>query len=247
MAKKSNPQFKVDDFFGTQNDYYVFGVQSGKSLFRLAADLGNLFDCDFFYLEQYTVKENPDLNYHLMYAPISESKEIHCFLMENKTTHDSQFYVAETEKKLSFHTMNLFEDDFFILNKKGLRLFTWPFLNADFLMLFYTEKDRNITSFFEKIQSLPRLKLVQDFDIMKYKQSSPHIKRRKFFQNLFCEIEIKSRNFMKQRLETIFHLSMDDHRENTQFSLNDNLLRPLNLEYINYLVADPSEEVEEKH
>ena len=28
----------------------------------------------------------------------------------------------------------------------------------------------------------------------------------------------------------IFHLSMDDHRENTQFSLNDNLLRPLNLE-----------------
>ncbi len=242
MPKKSNPKFNVDDFFGTQKDYYVFGIQSGKSLFRIAADLGNLYGCNFFYLEQYVIKEKPDLSYHLMYSLISESEDIHCFLMENKTSHDSQFNVVETEKKLSFHTMNLFEDDFYILNKKGLRLFTWPFLNADFLMLFYTEKDRNITSFFEQLESVPGLQLVQDFDIMKYKQSSPHIKRRKFFQNLFCEIEIKSRNFMKQRSEKIFHLSMDGHGRNNQFSLNDNLLRPLNIEYIDYLVTDPSEE-----
>ena len=242
MAQKSNPKVKVDDFFGTQKDYYVFGVQSVKSLFRLATDLGNMFGCDFFYLEQYAIKEKPDLSYHLMYALISDSEEIHCFLMENKTSHDSQFNVAETEKKLSFHTMNLFEDDFYILNKKGLRLFSWPFINVDFLILFYTEKERNITCFFEQLQSIPRLKLLQDFDIMKYKKSAPHIQRRKFFQNFFCDVEIKSRNFMKQRSEALFHLPMHGQGENNQFSLNDNLLRPLNLEYINYLVTDPSEE-----
>lgn len=241
MAKKSNPQFKVDDFFGTQKDYYVFGIQSGKSLFRLAADLGKVFACDFFYLEQYAIKDKPELSYHLMYAPISESEELHCFLLENKTSHDSQFNVVETEKNLSFHTMSLFEDDFYILNNKGLRLFTWPFLNVDFLMFFYTEKDRNIAWFFEQLQSIPRLKILEVSDFMQYKKSPNHIQRRKFFQNLFCDVEIKSRNFMKKRAETIFHLPMHNHSENNQFSLNDNLLRPLNLEYIDYLVTDPSE------
>lgn len=245
MAKNKNAKISISDFFGTSKDYYLFGIKSFHSLFRLGANLGESLNSEFTYLDHITIQELPTLEFPLLYAKVSEMENIDVAILENKTTHSSHFNTINKEKKLTFRTLSLFEDYYYIFNKKGLKLYYTPHLNIDYLLLLFTEKGRDISSILSAIESTPKITLHDMSEVLVNMHLSSTKKSLNFIRNLFCEIQVKSTQLLqKKEEEKICGVRFGQAEEVAKHSLFlRQLVPPLTSDYLECLHTETAEEL----
>lgn len=193
MAIRKTENILLDDFFGKTTDYYLFAVKTGFSLFRLASKLESLFSTNFYCLGEISFQDKQDLKYTMLASLICKDEEINAVIIENKTSQPDLYTTFKTEKELSFSTLPLFHDDFYIFNNAGLKFYKWDFSNVDYLLLIYTKKEREVNQVFKQLESLARINCINVSAIINdYKRKSDKVT---FLQKLFCEVEVRNSQF----------------------------------------------------
>jgi len=193
--KKKKFNAKITDFFGSKNEHFIFAVKSDLPLLAFAHQSGQKLNCSFSYLFDNEVQVNSlQSSFHVMYANISEDRNIHCYIIENKTIRydKSIFLKSKKEKNCSFQTHSLFEDYLYMFNNQGFSIFSCSFTDIDYLIFAFTDKESHFSDFREKMFSFSQKNCAEITDMLHAKKDKKEIERTHFLQDLFCTMELKS-------------------------------------------------------
>ena len=111
--KNKNTYIDVLDVFGSIKQYKLFAVKSSQNLIHLTASFDLIVWGKFNYLSDFGAAPNQfSAHFSVMYALLSKEENIHCCIMENKTTSysDQVSVTSNKEKNLPFQTISLFDD-----------------------------------------------------------------------------------------------------------------------------------------
>jgi len=195
MTKQKSNVKKITDFFGSKNEYFIFAMKSDLQLLAFAHHLGEKLKYSFSYLYDNEIQiNNQHASFHVMYNRIIEEQNIHCYIIENKTTryHKLSFIESKKEKNCSFQTLSLFEEYFYIFNSQGFSFFPCFFSDFDYLIFAFADKESNFSDFTEKMLSFPPKKCIEITEILYVKKDKKEVERANFLQDLFCTLELKS-------------------------------------------------------
>ena len=86
MARKKQPTYNFNDFFGNANQYHLMGAQTSESFFVFLATLERYLKTDVHFVGvfEYNSKDY-DCQYQMAFARLSEPCDITLVIMENKT------------------------------------------------------------------------------------------------------------------------------------------------------------------
>lgn len=206
MKTKNKLPSKLDDFFGSKNEYRVFAIKSSLSLIPFAAQFERITSSSFSFLTEFYADEDKNkAQFGVMYSLISEQENLHCAIIENKT---NQFSTKNTipskvEKNLSFQTLSLFEDVLYMFNNEGLTIFKTPLPYYDFLIFIHVEKGRNIDSFVKTILNHKDFKTIDISSLIYITEEKQNKKIGFFLKNIFCSIEVSIGKFHQNKIQTL--------------------------------------------
>ena len=202
MAKKPNRSLKLDECFGTLHSYRIFALKSELSAFPFANQLGKAENTTFTILPdlEYSSKKYT-AHFTVFYAEYKKEDSIHCLLLENKTTNFNQgeLFVPKSEKKLSFQTISLFEEYFYLFNKQGLKFFPVDFSDIDYLLLVYTKKEIENEIFKSFVSRLEPFIMSDVSDMLQNEQTSLDKKIMKFLKDFFGRYEVLANKFSRRK------------------------------------------------
>lgn len=249
MARKKKPAYNFNDFFGNSNQYHLLGAQTAASFISFLAELENHLHTDVRSISeiQHNGKDY-DCQFQLAYAKLTEPCEITLVVLENKSTLFNQkgYPTAKKEKKLSFHTLSLFDEYCYILNSQGICIHQWEHTDCDYLLLFYTRKEINISSLYDLLYHIPKAitkepsdKLFAD-DIPDKEKSA----KRKFFEDIFCQAEIQIAQWEQENTKRLLgNTKIPDNNLPEIYKLYEDITPIFTSEYLEFVKKDPSYEL----
>lgn len=155
-----------------------------------------------------------------------------------------QYNTNNIEKKLSFRTLSLFEDNFYIFNRRGLKSFYTPHFNLDFLLFIFSEKEKDISEVIAKIETLPKITLHDMSSVLMKIQYSSSSKPLNFIRNLFYDIQIKSERILEEKKkQLIYGNQIENKMFKNQRGITLDLINPFIIEEnMNSLFIETGEE-----
>lgn len=206
MARNSKkaPDNQLQDSFGNRNRYYLLGVQDDESLFPFLLKMSKHLKTQVHGLGEYEgTCADHEYSFSMAFAQVTEPCDVSVVIIENKCSlflHDG-YPTSKKECKLNFHTLSMFDEYCYLLNRQGLTLFNWDFMDCDYLILFYAGKEfaNEIEKFTALLKHIPQAKsffLEEDWfktddDGKKAKKDKLKTGRREFFEELFCYSQIQ--------------------------------------------------------
>ena len=246
--KEKKPTYNFNDFFGNANQYHVLGAQTGESCFLFLATLERYLKTDIHSIGEYEFSSKDyDCRYQMAFARLCEPCDITLIIMENKSTLFNQkgYPTAKKEKNLSFHTISMFDEFCYILNAQGISIHKWPFVDMDYLLLYYTRKECNISEFEQNIAKIPKAQVKADNTLLA--EDLPDEKkdtRRKFIEDIFCEAQIRSSSWEQEYVARLLgNTKIPDNNLPEIFKLYEDITPIFTSEYLHFAEIDPSYEV----
>lgn len=256
MAKSTKQKYQLNDFFGNSNKYYLMGVQCYDNLFPFLAKLERFFGTRVTYLDACEdALEDSNYLFARAYTRLTDPCDISFFIIENKSsTFNQQDYpVLKKERNLNFHTLSLFDEYCYLLNKQGLCLYPWEHSDCDYLFLFFAPKESNLDAFAEGLKKLPKTRILttenwfeaEPVPQPKTKEYKAKLERRQFFENFFCSCEIamieREQRDIVQRMSNVTRIPLVNLSRPSFADLYDaDSIPHFTSPYVEFLRKDPS-------
>lgn len=223
MAKKKTSRaLHIPDFFGTNNTYKVFALQSELSAFPFANQLGQAENIAFTILPDLEYTSNKfSAGFTVFYAAYSQTESIHCLLLENKTKNFNQgeIFVSKAEKKLPFQTLSLFEELLYLFNNQGLRCFDLEVANMDYLLLLFAKKEIENEIFLQFFKNLMPFHAKDISFLLEREQTAAQTKIVSFLRDFYCKYEVKATQFSQKRKMDLLSPIKQIPRQNLQYPI----------------------------
>lgn len=256
MPKNTKVKYQISDFFGDTNNYYIAGIQSYDTFFPFLAKLEHFFGTNVSYLDaSEDALENTDYNFARAYTRLNDPCEITLFIIENKSTtfHQNNYPVLKKERNLNFHTLSLFDEYCYLLNRQGLRLYSWEHSDCDYLLLFFSSKKNNLDGFINSLKQLPQTRIFttsnwfeeEDAVQPKTKEYKEKKQRQSFFENFFCSCEIamierEQRNIKRCMANVTSIPAANLIRSPFELMFDFDNIPEFTSQYVEFLAKDPS-------
>lgn len=205
MKGKHEYNKQINLFFGSKNEYKIFAVKSDLSLIPFAAKFEKKIDSQFSFLTTIeTIQNGYNAQFSVMYSLVSEEDNLHCSIIENKTTQFSSENLksSSVEKNLPFQSLSLFNDTLYILNNEGLKIFKSQFSYYDYLIFIHVDKERNIDSLIQKISALKEYKLIEITSLIEKPENNKKALVEVFLKNIFCTLEVFINKFHQNKIQS---------------------------------------------
>lgn len=249
MTNNSKKLKSIPDAFGSLKKYHLFAVKSQLDLIPFTAKFEKIIPSHFNYLSDFIV--NPDqysAQFNVMYALLSKEDNIHCCIMENKTTSYSEnaSLSSNKEKNLPFQTISLFEDTLYLINHEGFKIFKSDLTYYDFLIFIFADKEKNLEPYILPFQSIQTYRTAD----LSYLLESPITKEEKnihlFLKNCFSKLEIKITKYNQMSLLKQLGENNRIPKDNILYSLKididdeitDKLTQNVNDNYLRFLTHE---------
>jgi hypothetical protein len=201
MATRKTSGININDFFGLSKKYMVCAVKSDLGLYPFILQLRKCCHVDFSFLGTF----KPDIpkygaHFLMMYSITSDAEKMNVVVLENKTSHfnEAEKIHSKTERNLNFQTLSLFDDFLYIFNSQGKFLFKSDFPDYDYLILIYTAKEQDFTSFTSQLSYYKSLKLVYNSKVPVNSSNKLEMSKIAFLKELFCSVEMNISEFKNQ-------------------------------------------------
>lgn len=247
MARKKQPAYNINDFFGNTNQYHLLGAQTGESFFVFLAQLERYLHTDVRSVGEIEHNSSDfDCQFQMAFARLKEPCDITLIILENKSTLFNQkgYPTAKKEKNLSFHTLSLFDEFCYILNSQGICLYPWEHTDCDYLLLFYARKESNVSDFFNQLFHIPkvRTKAATNLFAEDIPDKSKSAKR-KFFEDIFCDAEIRINQWEQDNTKRLLgNTKIPDNNLPEIYKLYEDITPVFTSEYLEFVKKDPSYE-----
>ncbi|HPE39502.1 MAG TPA: hypothetical protein PLI77_00260 [Bacteroidales bacterium] len=249
MKDRKPTTIPVEEAFGTIKKYQVFAVKSNQNLIPFVVSFEKMIQSSFTFLTDFEVNPNQHAaHFNVMYALLSKEDQIHCCIMENKTTNYSSdtSISSNKEKNLPFQTLSLFDDMLYLINSEGFKIFKADVKDYDYLIFIFADKEKIITPYINVFQSYQPFRTIDISYLLEPSAKKEHKNGKLFLQNCFCNFEIKITKFNKQKLLTRLGPQNKIPKENLQYSykieidetITDNLTQNVNDDYLKFLTHE---------
>lgn len=249
MKDKKPNSIPVEEAFGTIKKYQVFAVKSNQNLIPFVVLFEKMIQSRFTFLTDFEVSPSKHAaHFNVMYALLSKEDQIHCCIMENKTTNYSNDATISSnkEKNLPFQTLSLFDDILYLFNNEGYKIFKADLRDYDYLIFIFADKEKIITPYINMFQSYQPFQTIDLSYLLEPSAKKEQKIRQQFLQNCFIRFEIKMTQFNKQRLLSRLGSQNKIPKENLQYSykieidetITDNLTQNVNDDYLKFLTHE---------
>ena len=248
MARKKQPTYNFNDFFGNANQYHLMGAQTSESFFVFLATLERYLKTDVHSVGEFEYNSKDyDCQYQMAFARLSEPCDITLVIMENKSTLYNQkgYPTAKKERNLSFHTLSLFDEFCYLLNSQGISIHQLPYADMDYLLMYYARKESNISEFEQALSQIPKTTVVIEPDL--FAEELPDQKKsskRKFFEDIVCDAEIRILRWEQSHVAQLLanNTKIPDNNLPEIFKLYEDITPIFTSEYLRFAEIDPSYE-----
>lgn len=175
------------DDFGKSRDYYLLLALSDQAPLQFADTLTHLFHCDFVFLENHApIADRPDRLFPVFDACLNSLGDVRMMLMPNKLSE------ANDDQAVRFPLLgfSMFEEDFYLFNKQGSRLFPCDYADYDYLLLLSCNRGADVSDVFGMLARETRL-AVRDISALFGEDASEEV--RDFLQTMCVALGISQR------------------------------------------------------
>jgi len=247
--KNKNTYIDVLDVFGSIKQYKLFAVKSSQNLIPFTASFDRIVSGKFNYLTDFVAAPNQfSAHFSVMYALLSKEENIHCCIMENKTTSysDQVSVTSNKEKNLPFQTISLFEDVLYLFNKDGFKIFKTNLNYYDFLIFIFADKEKYLESYINPIFEYEPFKAIDISYLLDQKEGKEKKNIFEFLNNCFCQLEIKISSYQYSKLSMQLGKNNKIPKENILFPLKldisdeitNKLTQNVNDDYLKFLTQE---------
>ncbi|MCQ2284987.1 MAG: hypothetical protein MJZ57_08815 [Bacteroidales bacterium] len=176
--------------FGLTKDYYIFMVRSDLSDLQFANAMSRLYHQDFSFLTKVVADEqHPGATYSLFFSSLSVCDQVYMSVLNNKTSLDPNL---ESENPDPLLGLFMFEDDSYIFNKQGRRVFDCPYSDYDYLIFLSCPNGTAVDYYINPLKLFPKMDLKEVSDMLQPKKKKGEEQKSNFLKNLFnnCELLI---------------------------------------------------------
>ncbi len=245
--KKKNSE--IYEAFGSLKQYKVYAIKASQQLIPFTASFDRIISGKFCYLTDFVAAPNQfSAHFPVMYALLSKEENIHCCIMENKTTSysDQVSLTSNKEKNLPFQTISLFEDVLYLFNKDGFKIFKANLNYYDFLIFIFADKEKYLESYINPIFEYEPYKAIDISYLLNQKEGKENKNIFEFLKNCFCQLEVNISSYQYSKLSKQLGKNNKIPKENILFPLkldiNDEIINKLtqnvNDEYLRFLTQE---------
>lgn len=201
MKSLTGKILKLDADFGKSKSYTLFLMQYNRSILQLALLLRQILHHDFAFLNRFIPEaKHPNYAFQIFFSSFDVEKKTNVLLLPNRISilPASDLKNGTTDPLLG---LSLFKDDFYLFNKQGFSMFKCPYIDYDFVLLVYSEKDYVISDVISQIESCKSLILKDvSYLITEDPISAEDKKRISFLKNFCCNVEMMIDSFRVDHL-----------------------------------------------
>ncbi len=139
------------DDFGKSRDYYVLLVRADESPLTFAQALSRIFRRDFVFLENHApINDDPDKMFPVYESLISRIGDVRMMLMANKVE------VSNEDQAVKFPLLgfSMFDEDLYLFNSQGSRLFPCSYAGFDFLLMLSCNKGFDVSDLLSELREV---------------------------------------------------------------------------------------------
>ena len=184
------------DDFGKSRDYYLLLALSDQAPLQFADTLTHLFHRDFVFLENHSpIADQPDKVFPVFDACLNSLGDVRMLFMPNKVSE------ANDDQAIRFPLLgfSMFEEDFYLFNKQGSRLFPCDYADYDYLLLLSCNRGVDVSDVLDVLAGEARLS-VRDISGLLGEESSEEA--RTFLKTMCVALGISLRERVRDTLQS---------------------------------------------